>query len=36
MIAEEFVMNGKDNKEDFVLCVSRTTCIHCQDYKNPQ
>ena len=22
-----------DNKEDFVLCVSRTTCIHCQDYK---
>lgn len=22
-----------DNKEDFVLCVSRTTCSHCQDYK---
>lgn len=22
-----------DNKEDFVLCISRTTCTHCQDYK---
>lgn len=22
-----------DNKENFVLCVSRTTCSHCQDYK---
>ena len=22
-----------DNKDSFVLCVSRTTCIHCNDYK---
>ena len=22
-----------DNKESFVLCVSRTTCSHCQSYK---
>lgn len=22
-----------DNKEDFVLCISRTTCTHCQSYK---
>ena len=22
-----------DNNEDFVLCISRTTCSHCLDYK---
>ncbi len=22
-----------DNKEDFVLCISRTTCSHCDAYK---
>lgn len=22
-----------DNKEDFILCLSRTTCSHCQNYK---
>lgn len=22
-----------NNKEDFVLCISRTTCTHCQSYK---
>lgn len=22
-----------DNKDSFVLCVSRTTCSHCNDYK---
>ena len=22
-----------ENKEDFVVCISRTTCSHCNDYK---
>ena len=22
-----------ENKEDFVVCISRTTCSHCDDYK---
>ena len=22
-----------DNKESFILCISRTTCIHCNNYK---
>lgn len=27
------IVNKIDNKESFVLCVSRTTCSHCQSYK---
>ncbi len=22
-----------ENKDDFVLCISRTNCVHCQDFK---
>ena len=25
--------NKIENKEDFVVCISRTTCSHCNDYK---
>jgi len=27
------VVEKIENKEDFVLCISRTTCSHCYDYK---
>lgn len=27
------VINKLENKETFVLCVSQTTCNHCQSYK---
>lgn len=27
------VLEKIENKEDFVLCISATDCVHCQDYK---
>lgn len=27
------IVNKLDNNDDFVLCVSRTTCSHCENYK---
>lgn len=27
------VINKMDSKENFVLCISQTTCSHCQAYK---
>ena len=27
------IIEKLDNKENFVLCISRTTCIHCNNYK---
>ena len=27
------VVEKLENKEDFILCISRTTCSHCYDYK---
>ena len=27
------VLEKIENKEDFVLCISATKCVHCQDYK---
>ena len=27
------VLEKIENKEDFVLCISATNCVHCQDYK---
>ena len=27
------VLEKIENKENFVLCISATNCVHCQDYK---
>lgn len=27
------IIEKLDNKETFILCISRTTCIHCNNYK---
>lgn len=27
------IIEKVDNKDDFVLCISRTNCVHCQEYK---
>ena len=27
------IMEKIDNKESFILCISRTTCSHCNVYK---
>ena len=27
------IIEKLDNKENFILCISRTTCIHCNNYK---
>lgn len=32
-ITYQEVINKIENKEDFVLCISQTTCTHCQSYK---
>ncbi|MGN1342505.1 MAG: thioredoxin family protein [Bacilli bacterium] len=32
-LSYEEVINKVNNNESFVLCVSATDCIHCQDYK---
>lgn len=32
-LSYEEVVNKVNNKDSFVLCVSTTDCVHCQDYK---
>lgn len=27
------IIEKVDNKDDFILCISRTNCVHCQEYK---
>lgn len=32
-ISSNEIISKMDNKESFVLCISQTTCNHCQSYK---